>query len=651
MDISPEHIDSLTATETWELAVQTAGSPIQSQDPSPKSCMEYHALCHALSLLEFPVFSEDSSHQLLHILRQFFVTHQTSSQIPFVAKDIAIILIQTLQVSKEDIEAKALILSQAAMQISAAILSCMKRYPDLEKKIYAAKILSEEWNHTKQLNITEILTALIPSSSHEISVIRTIKAFQTEALSQILKDDEIHIFSQKDIYAGHDSQLSSFFNALKKRENHDPDWAITWLRSQDDFIQTAQRIQLSISETAEWTDFYLYWLSQAWLENQQPERSLQILQWRMSQSELNPILCLQLARTFLILKDIGQAANSLEMAASLEPATKIWPFGFKTHEKTVSLNTDLWKSTVQQVGFELGRIALQKAMHAQQIDDPLLELAMKHGAPHTFTESVLCWLDADLNPEIPAEYLILNDDGRREWIRCILKKRNSNQLDKLYQIFLSLSKSSKLENDPELILLETASQLDNLYCASNTLERALHKLSDDSMLYWDAVMLWIDIQIAMDACDKALMPWITPLSEKHPDAIKVFKYLLVTMPKSALGIIQNTLVEAIGPTQTKSLFEYLKSNNPLNESTSETQDSSYDQQINKLSSWLLPFSWQILYQSARLNPVPTLESKRHEALKAQVLQARGLIPPKTDPAPEPAKWIHQIQPKASDAFD
>ena len=758
MDLSTylNNVDSLTAAETWKLAVETARTTVESQTQSKDTGLEYLALCHALALLDFPIITEDSSQHLLNHIRIFFTSGKKTAQIHSIAGDVAKILIQALDISKDDIDAKALIVSQAAIQISAAILSCMKRYPDLEKKICAAECLYHDWNSISQLHIPEILTALLPSDDKELTTLRSFNAIQSDDLTFVSQSKSCDstllllngriqlnpswnhflqgytdpdnsrelstelaaqcwmsaiqnapiswlknyyqstspkrrqairlILAQKrhnaslapipdtdfeswlHLEASQEqaiinwlsrnlsdlktaSTISCFLNALIKRENHDPEWAHSWLKTQDLYIQTPDFWQLTNAESATFTDFYTFWLSQAWLENHQPDRAIHILQQRLTQSIQQPILYLQLARSFLALQDIGQAANSLEIPLSQTPITSIYPFGIQTSDHSTTLKSDIWFSAVNMIKTELGKLALQKAMHSPQPDEPLLELAMIHGEKNTFAEAALCWMDAGSDTNILAEHLITNNEGRHEWLKQILKRKSTNHLEKLYQIYLSISRYPHVEDIPEISLLEAASQLDDAYCASMTLERVLPKLSQLSSLYWVAVDLWIDLNVSMNQFDKAITPWIQPLSENDPNAIKAFKYLLISIPKSALGIIQHTLVEEIGVIQTKVVFESLKSAKIQQESTTTSPFSSENYLIDKLSSWLLPINWQILHQSSRLIPIPTPESQQRDAHKAQILKARGLVPPKTESAPEPAQWIHQSQPKASDAFD
>ena len=562
------NVDSLTATETWKLAVETARTTVESQNQPQNSGLEYLALCHALAMLDFPIISEDSSQHLIYQIRVFFTSGKRTAQIHTIARDIAKILIQALNISKDDIDAKALIVSQAAIQISAAILSCMKRYPDLEKKICAAECLYNDWDSITQLRIPEILTALLPTDDLELAKLRSINAIQSDDLTLVSRNKDCDstllilngsiqlnpawnhfiqgftdpdnsrelsteqaahswisaiqyapiswlknyyqstsakrrqairlILAQKrqtaslspipekdfeswlNLESDHDqaimnwlsrhsadhkntSTISCFLHALFKRENHDPEWANTWLKTQDLYIQTPNFWQTSNLESATFTDFYTFWLSQAWIENHQPERAIHILQQRLAQSILQPILYLQLARAFLSLQDIGQAANSLEIALSQTPITSIYPFGIHTTDNSSTLKTNVWNAAIQMVGAELGKLALQKAMHSPQPDEPLLELAMSHGEKYTFAEAALCWMDAGSDTKILAEHLIINRDGRQEWIKQILKRKNTEQLDKLYQIFLCISEHQHVENIPELNLLEAASQLDDSY--------------------------------------------------------------------------------------------------------------------------------------------------------------------------------------------
>lgn len=533
-------------------------------------------------------------------IRPLFIKGIHTAQLAEIAPDIAAILLEYLNF--DEIEQKALVM--ASIQITTAAVSLMQSHANIEKWAEAVHKMHVFHAFDADFSIKRCFenTSSMPP------------AFKTWST----RPDAV-------VQSG-DIRLDSMLNALRRYQNGESEWFSTWLRTIPDSFEWNSDVQ----------KFELFWRVIAWEEAGSLEHAIEMLHQVMSFGEAKPQFWVLMAELCIKMRRYGQAEHALEQALSA------------SIEIPMGIHLSIWKNAILQTRFALGEAALNSAKAAHDIEEALLELAMRHGNDKTVAEAVLCAYDAQIQNDLSMiEALCRHSEARAIFIETLAERRDLERVEAIYDLCLKLQK--KLPNASEWILLETISLLDNPHVAAQTLAKALRNLPKDHRLYWCAVDLWLELMTSMGALDEAIYGVVEAFGENHPRASRALMFLMARMPRSALGMMQTIMVENLGKEAALQAFERIKQGNASREIDSESAHlhaGRFEQSL-----WLLPLEWQIQFHAARLNPPPTFEEQAKAARRESVLMARGLLRKRCDPAPEPGQWIHKSVAKASDAFD
>lgn len=443
------------------------------------------------------------------------------------------------------------------------------------------------------------------------------------------------------------AKFYDFFAAIRRSEQGDPDWTSGWMTENFQNIQPYFWPQSEETGTS-FVTFYGLWLSEAWLETGNPQKAAETLESCLEQGGRHPGVFLQQARVFTELGALGEAVQALELVLAEDPRCLLGIF--PDSPRYATLNPEKWGRCVEKVQDGLARAALHQAMISPEPDFPLLELAMTHGQKETFAEAALCWFDSGLgSDEFLCELLAKNQVGCAQWIQQLVTRGEPAQPDRLYGLCRILRQKLNNQDNPELDILEAMTQLDNPWQASDILIAAMDQLSCESELFWAALKVWIRVKTAQNEFAETVRPLIRPLMASNSRALAALRMMIGAMPREAARAVQNLLMEEVGSTDARKILESLVK--PIPSVTSpliqEPEISFCDQTV-----WMLPLSWQYLYRCARLaNPPASIEQAHREEIRNQVIVARERPHAQTFPGDEPVKWIHQRQPRASDAFD
>lgn len=421
--------------------------------------------------------------------------------------------------------------------------------------------------------------------------------------------------------------LTRVFAALYKRENGDTNWYAAWLRDIDSEFP-ADNDTIWMNTGMAWNDFETYWHAEAWRCSNSRLKAVEMLQERLASGSDSPQLWIILADILIDLNNFGLAEHAIEQAAQ----------NMRGEDARICQALEV----TQQ---RLGKEALKSAKQSRNVENALLELAMKFGNSETIADAALCAFDSNCEPvEMLAKVLSESMQARALFIQKIANRRDLEHLDNAYRLCQALEELCG--NEPELRLFEAVCQLDNPSIAAQTLEQAMRCLNDDKYTYWTAVDLWIDLMADQNAWYEAVSGIAESFQSSDHHAVQSLMHLIACLPREARPMMQSILFETIGPEKTKQIFD--RARNPIVNSQT-VQISTLD--IQELGLSVMPVFWQMLHRASRLNSSPSSEDSARAARRESVMAARGIAVSKYEKAPEPAQWVISKFSKASDAFN
>ena len=694
--------NEITAQEALIRAIQSCTEEVTPSPGTPDFEPQILAKC----LRFFPLFSVDDAPKLLSLVRSHFVHHPSTSDIPQIARKTVNFLSPYQDGS---LDTKSLIL--LCVQITTALLSLMKNHANEEYLHQATTELAEIWenaplcptkgwndttwedigigafNHSwnpndlqaYQQNIAPILNEspqdfpqyvrllmIAPKSwlyaqYQQMNITARHATFLIIAKQRALQNEPSIPESDFETWLRLESQtqhaiaswlrhretcpiqgiFSAFISALIRHENKQSDWYAGWIRNVE-FSMPPNSISfwppLENSPTA--MDFQIFWRTMAWNDAGEYSKAFEILESHLAEGNSTPVLWLLMAHISSQLHHFGQAEHALQQAAEQLPKTCALQ-----GDEPLCLAPQKWQQSLDCAHFLLAQTALQSAKKSPTIEPSLLELAMHHGNAAIASEAALCAFDAqieDLSQVI--RVLSERDEVRDVFVEKLTTRRSRDHLDYLWEFAQQLQRNAG--NSPSIVLLEALSQLDDTWTSLGTLSRALHGLSQQSALYWCAAELWIDLHAELQSYDEAVMGIVDAFALDDPRATRTLIYLIARLPKAAYGMLQTLMVETLGRDAVHQAFARIQ-NYTAQPNCTELPSIDW----TEIALFMLPYSWQVIYRASRYDLPTTPEENAKKARREQVLAARGIRPHSHETAPDTAQWVHEVQKKASDAFD
>ncbi len=624
----------LTAREALLWAAQNLD--FVQTDPGDRD-FEPRTMAASFAVLnEFTLLNDALPEAIDDCIRTHFIHGAKNEHIP----DIACQLLRLILSKMPDDEASTQKLVLASIQITAAALSLMKKHEVYEKRRAALCILDKTWTDVE--HFAALLLFLEPTDSQLLRRQRALNISipDGENNSVTAPPEALKAWLGNTPAASKNTPVDFLVQALRRRENGDPSWFAAWLRNLGAASDDADCLYAQSFGRA-FALFETFWQIQAWRNAGALEKASILLEKSLAMGLDAPQLWLLQADLAIELNQFGKAEHAIDSVQITHPAADAGLFA----PTPCSMKPDFWHSVVEQFSEKLALNALHNAMNAREVSPELLSLSMKFGTPETFSQAVLCAFDADCLDQTSAfDLLPSNHAGRKRLIEKLLLRHDPNLTNKCFRFCQELQK--QIPNEPDLILLETVSQIDDPYCAAQTLRRALNKIPCDDLLYWPAAQLWIDLQCTQGEYEEAVTGIIHALGLAHPRATRTLILLMAQIPHQALPMLQTLMLENLGPETTRRAFERARKGE-FNSIETSSKEISFDE----LALTLLPIPWQMIYYSARLNPPQSPEETAKNARREAVLSARGHIGTKHQNAPEPASWVHNKWDHASNAFD
>ena len=316
-----------------------------------------------------------------------------------------------------------------------------------------------------------------------------------------------------------------------------------------------------------------------------------------------------------------------------------------------------WGDSVATLRHQYGAQALARASSASHPDEEALRGALEFGDMEVRAEAASCIVDGAME-SLYGDVARALDEGVA--MRAPFVERYVRRVTVQPEYSLEGAKILDLLDDatrdaPEICLFEAVIGDGGAEACLAGIERCLCRLEPDTDLCWAAVDVWIALQSHRGAFVEAASGVAEWLGLEDPRASRALLGLMAACPREVRPVIYGVLGESLGSEGARKAFERIRElENPardldvrIRERREANARKGVDVSVEEVAGWMLPASWQWVRRMAEIR-----EAGEHRARRCEeVLRARGLVSKKSEPAPEPARWEHRVQPRASDAFD
>ena len=453
----------------------------------------------------------------------------------------------------------------------------------------------------------------------------------------------------------HHPQTACLLDALSRRDSGDARWHVRFLREFDlDVLERGWVLwpDSRDGQCERGADFAVYWAAVGYGDAGAPERGVSLIESWLARVAPSPCLLWLLGKLALSTSFPARALMAAAQAEEREPCVIGWPW-----RETVACLRERWGDAVATLRHQYGAQALARASSASHPDEEALRGALEFGDMEVRAEAASCIVDGAME-SLYGDVARALDEGVA--MRAPFVERYVRRVTVQPEYSLEGAKILDLLDDatrdaPEICLFEAVIGDGGAEACLAGIERCLCRLDPDTDLCWAAVDVWIALQSHRGAFVEAASGVVEWLGLEDPRASRALLGLMAAYPREVRPVIYGVLGESLGSEGARKAFERIRElENPardldvrIRERREANARKGVDVSVEEVAGWMLPASWQWVRRMAEIR-----EAGEHRARRCEeVLRARGLVSKKSEPAPEPARWEHRVQPRASDAFD